>query len=272
MQKYHTVLAIAGTDSGGGAGIPADIKTISACGCYAQCAITAVTVQNTLGVSDIHDIPASVIKAQIKSVISDMGAQAIKIGMLSKADTVLAVADALRECAQGIPKVLDTVMISTSGHPLLQPDAMEALISQLMPLSSVITPNLPEAEALLGTSIGSISQMEECAYQLHKITGGSVLLKGGHLADTDVLTDVLYNAGNGRTSRYSAPRVESCNTHGTGCTMSSAMASYLALGMDLEQAVGKAKQYLHKAIEAGAGYSIGHGHGPVKHFWEFWQD
>ncbi len=271
MQEYHTVLAIAGTDSGGGAGIPADIKTISACGCYAQCAITAVTVQNTMGVSQIHDIPPEVIKAQILAVVGDMGTHAIKIGMLKRAEAVSAVASALMECGKGIPTVLDTVMVSTSGHQLLDTDAAEALTGILMPLTTLITPNIPEAETLLRTRIDNESQLRECAYQLHKVSGTSVLLKGGHLEGTGMLTDALYNCKTGRCTTYSASKVESRNTHGTGCTMSSAIASYLAMGMDMETSVGRAKQYLHNAIEAGAGYTIGHGHGPVKHFWELWQ-
>lgn len=270
MKTYHKVLAIAGTDSGGGAGIPADIKTISACGCYAECVISAVTVQNTLGVSCVHDIPAGIIEAQARAVLTDMGAHAIKIGMLSKTETVNAVAGAITEYGQGIPAVLDTVMVSTSGHYLLKPDAIDALMKNLMPTVSIITPNIPEARVLLGREISHASCMDDCARELSRIAGNSVLLKGGHLEGVEELTDVFYNAETGKISHYPAPRIESRNTHGTGCTMSSAMASFLAMGASMETAVSEAKQYLHNAIMAGADYEIGHGHGPVKHFWKFW--
>lgn len=270
MKKYRKVLAIAGTDSGGGAGIPADIKAISACGCYAECAITAVTAQDTTGVSSIHDIPPEIIKEQIIKVIGDIGADSIKIGMLSNASTVTAVAEALEECAKGIPTVLDPVMVSTSGHSLLKPDAIEALTGRLMPLAAIITPNIPEAEALLGIKINGAEYLEDCAKRLSGIAGNSVLLKGGHLEDGDELTDILYNSATGKTSSYSAPRLLTPNTHGTGCTMSSALAAFLANGESMEDAVAHAKEYLYQAIRQGAEYQIGHGHGPVKHFWEFW--
>ncbi len=270
MKTYHKVLAIAGTDSGGGAGIPADIKTISACGCYAECVITAVTVQNTLGVSGVHDIPADVIENQARAVLSDMGADAIKIGMLSETATVKAVAKVIRETEHKIPSVLDTVMVSTSGHPLLKPEAITALREELMPEVQIITPNIPEAEVLLGKKVTSADQLPDCARELSKIAGNSVLLKSGHIENSDELTDVFYNADNGRISRYPGRKIESRNTHGTGCTMSSAMASFLAMGATMEEAVSEAKKYLQKAIEAGADYQIGNGHGPVKHFWNFW--
>lgn len=270
MKRYHKVLAIAGTDSGGGAGIPADIKTISACGCYAECVITAVTVQNTTGVKAVHDIPADIIEAQIDAVLSDMGADSIKIGMLSQTETVRAVARRVSP-EKNIPKILDTVMVSTSGHALLKPEAIEALRNELMPAVSIITPNIPEAEVLLGKKVTSADQLPDCARELSAIAGNSVLLKSGHLEDCDELTDVFYNAANGRISRYPGRKIDSRNTHGTGCTMSSAMASHLAKGATMEEAVAAAKEYLQKAIEAGASYQIGNGHGPVKHFWEFWQ-
>ncbi len=270
MKTYYKVLAIAGTDSGGGAGIPADIKTISACGCYAECVITAVTVQNTLGVSGVHDIPADTIEAQARAVISDMGADAIKIGMLSKLETVKAVARVIRESGRKIPSVLDTVMVSTSGHPLLKAEAITALREELMPEIHIITPNIPEAEVLLGKKVTSADQLPDCARELSAIAGNSVLLKSGHLEGCDELTDVFYNAETGKLSRYPGRKIESRNTHGTGCTMSSAIASFLAKGAAMEEAVSAAKEYLQKAIEAGADYQIGNGHGPVKHLWNFW--
>lgn len=265
---YHKVLTIAGTDSGGGAGVPADIKTISACGCYAECVITAVTVQNTMGVSGVHDIPADIIKAQTKAVLSDIGADAIKIGMLSLPETVEAVAEAIEDSPT--PHiVLDTVMVSTSGHALLVPEAVKALRDKLMPLASIITPNIPEAEVLLGKRITHAHEMEDCARELSRIAENSVLLKAGHLTDSE-LCDIFYNIQTGRITRYPAKRIESANTHGTGCTLSSAIASYLAQGLDMESAVMKGKEYLYGALCAGADYKIGNGHGPVKHFWRFW--
>lgn len=265
MKNYNTVLSIAGTDSGGGAGIPADIKAISACGCYAECVITAVTVQNTLGVTGVHDIPADIIKAQARAVLGDIGADSIKIGMLSKVETVEAVAEVVAEynCKN---VVLDTVMVSTSGHPLLAPEAIDALTSKLLPLASIITPNIPEAEVLLRRRIASAGEMELCAIQLSEIAGNSVLLKAGHL-DSDELSDVFYNKITGKITRYPAPRIETRNTHGTGCTLSSAMAAFLARGFGMEDAIAHAKEYLYQAIKAGADYEIGHGHGPVNHFW-----
>lgn len=261
-------MTIAGTDSGGGAGVPADIKTISACGCYAECAITAVTVQNTLGVTGVHDIPAEIIKAQIKAVLDDIGADSIKIGMLSKKETVDAVADSIRN--SGVRNiVLDPVMVSTSGHSLLLPEAVEALKFNLIPLATIITPNIPEAEVLLGRKISDQSETEDCARELSKIGNNSVLLKAGHFND-DALFDVLYNAETGKVTKFEARRIESKNTHGTGCTLSSALASFLAQGLSLELAVSNAKGYIDSAIRAGADYVIGNGHGPVKHFWKYW--
>ena len=265
MKQYHKVITIAGTDSGGGAGVPADIKAISANGCYAACVITAVTAQNTLGVSAVHDIPPEIIKAQAEAVLSDIGADAIKIGMLSKTETVNAVADVLADSPT--PNiVLDTVMVSTSGHRLLQPDAIDALRNNLMPKALLITPNIPEAEVLLDEKITMQSQLDDCARRLSDIAGNSVLLKAGHLEDTDQLIDVLYNKVSGKLSYYPFHRINTVNTHGTGCTLSAAIASHLALGCTLEDAVARAEEYLHKALEAGAEYEIGRGHGPVKHF------
>lgn len=268
MKQYHKVLTIAGTDSGGGAGIPADIKAISACGSYTACVITAVTVQNTLGVTDVHDIPPQIIKAQAQAVLSDIGADAIKIGMLSKAETVNAVDEALTYATT--PNiVLDTVMVSTSGHRLLQPDAIDALCNNLMPKAMLITPNIPEAEVLLGEKIEHQQQLDDCAKRLSAIAGNSVLLKAGHLEGSDKFYDVLYNAKSGQTTHYPYQRINTINTHGTGCTLSSAIAAFLSQGYEIEMAVKQAEDYLHKALADGAEYKIGHGHGPVKHFaWE----
>ena len=260
------VLTIAGSDSGGGAGIQADIKTISALGCYASSAITAVTVQNTLGVSGVHVVPTDIVEAQIDAVLSDIGADAVKIGMLFSADIVRAVARQLK-AHEITSAVLDPVMVSTSGHTLFQSEAVTTLISDLIPLSRIITPNVPEAEVLLGgAKITEGSQLPEAAKELSQRFGVSVLLKAGHI-EADTLVDILYCAEDRQLYELPALRVDTPNTHGTGCTMSSAIAAFLAKGFTLPEAVKGAKDYVNNAIISGANYSIGHGHGPVNHFY-----
>lgn len=270
MKSYKRVLTIAGSDSGGGAGIQADIKSISACGCYAASAITAVTVQNTLGVQDVVPVPPSAIAAQIQAVLDDIGADAVKIGMLHSAEVVRCVAKQLARYT--IPNiVLDPVMVSTSGHRLMEEDAVQALITDLIPTVRVITPNIPEAEILLGGArLASQDDLSEAAQRLAERTGVSVLLKAGHLTDS-TLTDILYNIEDGRIYTYSAPRLDTCNTHGTGCTLSSALAAYLAQRHNLPQAVQQATDYIHEALAAGAEYQIGNGFGPVAHFYKYWK-
>lgn len=263
-KKYPIVLTIAGSDSGGGAGIQADIKAICATGSYAASAVTAVTVQNTLGVEAVHPVPVDIISAQIRSVISDMGVDAVKIGMLHSSETVIAVKDALQEF-QIRNVVLDPVMVSTSGHRLIQQDAVEVLAKELIPYARIITPNVPEAEILSGMKINSVEDLPAVAKSLSMGGRLSVLLKAGHL-DSDVMSDVLYDAEQDRLLEIGAPRVDTVNTHGTGCTLSSAIASFLARGLNLEDAVVSAKDYVTKAIESGACYEIGHGHGPLNHF------
>ena len=270
MKTYPRVLTVAGSDSGGGAGIQADIKAISATGSYAASAITAVTVQNTLGVEAVHPVPIDIISAQIDCVLSDIGADAIKIGMLHSAEVVLAVRDALlRNGAGNI--VLDPVMVSTSGHRLIEESAIRVLAADLMPLARVITPNIPEAEILIGHDIKCQSQLPEVARELSEKVSGtgnrvSVLMKAGHLTD-DRLVDIFYNAEEDRIVELPSARVHTPNTHGTGCTLSSAFASYLAQGFCLDDAARAATDYIHSAIVSGADYQIGHGHGPVNHFW-----
>lgn len=260
------VLTIAGSDSGGGAGIQADIKTISALGCYASSAITAVTVQNTLGVSGVHVVPTDIVEAQIDAVLSDIGADAVKIGMLFSADIVRAVARQLK-AHEITSAVLDPVMVSTSGHTLFQSEAVTTLISDLIPLARIITPNVPEAEVLLGgAKITESSQLPEAAKELSQRFGVSVLLKAGHI-EADTLVDILYCAEDLQLYELPALRVDTPNTHGTGCTMSSAIAAFLAKGFTLPEAVKGAKDYVNNAIISGANYSIGHGHGPVNHFY-----
>lgn len=284
MQRKHytRVLTIAGSDSGGGAGVQADIKTISALGCYAASAITAVTVQNTMGVSDVHPIPADIVEGQIRAVLDDIGADSIKIGMLQSREITRRIAAVLGEYPiRNI--VLDPVMVSTSGHRLIEPEAVEALVSCLMPLARVITPNIPEAEILLGGKrLSDQASLSEAAVELSRLTGASVLLKAGHLAPDPsgaefrakswadsgamVLTDYFYDAERGELIELPSQAVRTVNTHGTGCTMSSALAAHLAKGCSLQDAARGAKAYIAGAIADGAAYEIGHGHGPVNHF------
>lgn len=265
-KQYKTVLTIAGSDSGGGAGIQADIKTISACGCYASSAITAVTVQNTLGVVGVHPIPLDILRGQIEAVLSDIGADAVKIGMLHSSEVVEVVADVLRK--YGVRNiVLDPVMVSTSGHRLIEESAIDTIRRELLPLARVITPNIPEAEILAGTKIDSNDQLPEVARALSVATGCSVLMKAGHLVEEE-LVDYLYNAEEGHIVPLRSQRIYTPNTHGTGCTLSSAFASQLALGLSLDEAAVAAKGYIEGAIRSGADYVIGHGHGPVDHFWK----
>ena len=264
-KKYNRVLTIAGSDSGGGAGIQADIKAISAMGCFAASAITAVTVQNTIGVQAVHPVPLDILEGQIDSVLSDIGADAIKIGMLHSAEVVNLVADLLEK--YGIRNiVLDPVMVSTSGHRLIEEDAVEVIKSRLMPLSRVITPNIPEAEILAGCRISSEDDFDEIARKLSDNGKVSVLLKAGHL-EGESLVDYFYNAEDGSMTRLPSKRVNTVNTHGTGCTLSSAFAASLAKGEELTTAARSAKAYIEQAIISGADYEIGHGHGPVNHFW-----
>lgn len=264
-KHYHTVLTIAGSDSGGGAGIQADIKTISALGCYASSAITAVTVQNTLGVQDIHPIPAPIVSAQIKAVLDDIGADAIKIGMLQSQETVQTIAETLRQYpVRNI--VLDPVMVSTSGHRLIEENAIHALCHTLMPLARIITPNIPEAELLLGgRKLHSQASLPAAVRELCDTLGASVLLKAGHLEE-DRLVDYFCHIEDLSITPLPSARISTRNTHGTGCTMSSALAALLAKGLPLEEAVQGAKRFIEQAIRSGAEYEIGHGHGPVNHF------
>ena len=266
MKKtYNRVLTIAGSDSGGGAGIQADIKAISAMGCYAASAITAVTVQNTIGVQAVHPIPLDILEGQIDAVLSDIGADAVKIGMLYSAEVVTLVARMIEK--YGIRNlVLDPVMVSTSGHRLIEETGIEVIKEKLMPLARVLTPNVPEAEMLIGRTISGEEDFPEVARELAEKYGISVFLKAGHLTG-ETPTDYFYNAEDGSTTLLPSKRVYTQNTHGTGCTLSSAIAAALAKGEDLSTAAKSAKSYLEQAIISGADYEIGHGHGPVNHFW-----
>ena len=259
------VLTIAGSDSGGGAGIQADIKSISANGCFAASAITAITAQNTLGVNAVEGLSIDIIEGQIDAVLSDIGADSIKIGMLHSAEVVQCVARMLRK--YNIKDVvLDPVMVSTSGHRLIEESAIEVLKAELMPMARVITPNIPEAEILLGEAISKQDDLLAAARRLAEKYGVSVLLKAGHLVN-DELIDIFYNHETEEVVELNARRVDTRNTHGTGCTLSSAFAAQLAKGLSLTEAARAAKHYINQAIIHGAHQEIGHGHGPVAHFY-----
>lgn len=263
-KRYNVVLSIAGSDPSGGAGIQADIKAISALGCYAATAITSVVNENTSGVYGVHDVPVDFVIGQINSVLDDINVDAIKIGMLHSPELAHAVAELLRN-RQVKNVVLDPVMVATSGGDLMMKEALDVLRKELIPLATIITPNIPEAEALLdGRPIKSVDDMKDAASDLTDL-GSSVLLKGGHL-DGNVMIDVLCNVDTLQRLELPSDKVKTHNTHGTGCTLSSAIAAGLAKGKTLTPAVIAAKEYMNNAIAAGADYEIGKGHGPVCHF------
>ena len=260
---YPKVLTIAGSDSGGGAGIQADLKTISALGCYGTTAITAITVQNTKGVTGIHSVPPLIVAGQISAVLSDIGTDAVKIGMLHSPEIVLAVAGALKK--HKITNIVcDPVMVATSGDTLIEDKTIAALTRVLFPMASIITPNLDEACILLGKKHISERDMLKSAKELLKMGSTAVLLKGGHLKGkslVDVYVDIL---GNERI--IPSEKISSKNVHGTGCTLSSAIAAYVALGKKMPDAVVAAHAYVHKAIQKGKDVKTGNGYGPVNHF------
>lgn len=268
-RTYRRALTIAGSDSSGGAGIQADLKTFAANGCYGMSAITALTAQNTTGVTDIHPVPVEFVRAQLHAVLGDIGVDAVKIGMLFSVPLIETVAAVLNEFEVG-PVVLDPVMVAQSGDKLIQDDAIEAIKTHLLPMATVITPNVPEAEVLLGRDIGSSEALKRAARDLAGFGSRAVLVKAGHLEGGDS-TDVLYLADEKRFTALKGVRIETANNHGTGCTLSSALAAALAKGLDVESAARKAKAYIEKALQAGSGYRIGQGHGPVHHFFAFWQ-
>lgn len=260
--RYARVLSIAGSDSGGGAGIQADLKTFSALGCYGMTAITALTAQNTLGVRAIHGVPPEMLQSQIDAVVEDIGVDAVKIGMLHAPEVVHVVADAIRR--HRLPHVvLDPVMVATSGDRLTTGETVQALVRELFPLAELVTPNLDEAALLLGHPIEGIAALDDAARGLLALGARAALLKGGHLPGDEVV-DVLAQAAGG-LSHLCSPRIATHNGHGTGCTLSSAIAAHLALGLPLAQAVARARAYILGAIQAGAAVRTGHGHGPLNH-------
>jgi hydroxymethylpyrimidine/phosphomethylpyrimidine kinase len=254
------VLICAGSDSGGGAGIQADIKAVTALGAFAMTAITALTAQNTLGVHAVHPVPLAFIREQIRVVMEDLGADALKTGMLADTPTIEAVCDALAEYAPHIPLVADPVMVAKGGHPLLAPEAVDTLKRRLLPLATVLTPNLPEAEALCGAPIRDLPTMRQAAEWLLTLGVPAVLLKGGHLPG-DTVTDLLATPEG--VHAFQSPRITTRHTHGTGCTLASAIAAGLAQGLPLLEAVGRARAYVRAALLAAPGY--GSGHGPLDH-------
>ena len=254
------VLIVAGSDSGGGAGIQADIKAVTALGGYAATAVTALTAQNTQGVFGIHDVPVEFISQQMELVLDDIGADCIKFGMLGQPEVIEAVAGVLDAKAAGIPVVLDPVMIAKGGAQLLVPEAVETLKSVLVPLATVITPNLPEAESLAGHAEGGLDGAEALARDLLALGPKAVLLKGGH-RDGGEVVDLLVS-GDG-VARFAGPRIDTLNTHGTGCTLASAIAAGIAQGLELEAAVARARDYVIEAIRTAPGF--GSGHGPLNH-------
>ncbi len=252
------VLIIAGSDSGGGAGIQADLKTVSALGAFGMTAITALTAQNTTGVYGVIEMPPEFVAQQIEVCVTDIGCDAVKTGMLANAGIIEAVAEQI--CKHNLqPLVVDPVMIAKSGAPLLRPEAIEALKTQLLPLATVITPNLHEACALTGMEIRSLDDMREAAKRLHQFGPKFVIVKGGHLEGRSESVDILYDGTD--FTEFRAPRVETKNTHGTGCIFASAIAAGLAGGLDIQAAVQQAKEFITAAIRRAL--PLGKGHGPA---------
>lgn len=262
MRGCPVILSIAGSDCSGGAGIQADIKTISAVGGYAASVITAVTVQNTLGVQAVHIVPAAIVRGQIEAVMDDLNPDALKIGMVSDASVVRVIADCLRKYHPRYV-VYDPVMVSTSGRKLMDDAAIESIKKELFPLVTLITPNLDEVEVLTGARPATVEEMQQAAQQLSACYGVSVLVKGGHLSGRE-MCDVLQSEGS--TYIYKEQKIESKNLHGTGCTLSSSIVTYLAQGFSMNKAVQKAKKYVSLAIARGKDIEIGHGNGPLGHF------
>ena len=255
------VLIIAGSDSGGGAGIQADIKTVTALGGFAMTAITALTAQNTTGVQGIHEVPVDFVSEQMHSVIDDLGADVVKIGMLHRPEIIEAVANVLADKLPDVPVVLDPVMIATSGAQLIEDAAVQALVERLLPSVDLLTPNAPEAAALSGQLVETIDDAATAARSMRDMGARAILMKGGHLGG-DTVIDLLFE-GDDQSMRFAGPRIDSRNTHGTGCTLASACAAGLAQGLSLEAAVGRAHHYVRAAIETAPGY--GAGYGPINH-------
>lgn len=264
MGRVARVMTIAGSDSGAGAGIQADLKTFAALGVYGTSVITAITAQNTLGVTGIHEVPVELVRAQIEAVVSDIGVDAVKTGMLSSSAIIEAVAEGVERLKLS-PLVVDPVMVAKGGDRLLREDAVEALRTRLLPLATVVTPNIPEAEVLAGHAIRSAEDRQRAAKGIVGLGARAVVVKGGHGEGEPV--DLLYDGTGFR--EYAGPRIETTNTHGTGCTFASAIAAGLARGLDLDEAVAGAKAFVTEAMRRS--FPLGKGHGPLHHFYELWE-
>lgn len=256
------VLTIAGSDSGGGAGIQADLKTFAAHGVFGMSAITALTAQNTVGVQGVFEISPDFVGLQIDSVMRDLGADAVKTGMLANAGIIRTVAAKLSEYAVTV-LVVDPVMVAKGGDSLLRPEARESLVKYLLPLATVLTPNLPEAQELCGFEIRSLEDMRKAARTIQSLGPRAVVVKGGHLVDSEESRDVLFDGKN--FEEFTVPRIESKNTHGTGCTFASAIAASMALGLPVNEAVRAAKDYIFRIIKASVDLKLGKGFGPMNH-------
>jgi hydroxymethylpyrimidine/phosphomethylpyrimidine kinase len=260
IRVHGRVLIVAGSDSGGGAGIQADIKAVTAMGAFAATAVTALTAQDTTGVHGVVSVDPDFIARQIDVVLADIGADALKTGMLHSAEVITTVVRSLKQRAANVPLVVDPVMVAKGGHRLLLNDAESALRGLLLPMAALLTPNLPEAEVLVGFPVRVEADMERAARKLTSFGAGAVLMKGGHL-EGDRVVDLLYH--DGTTVRFEEARIPSRSTHGTGCTLASAVAAGLAQGMSMHDAVARARLYVRRAIETAPGF--GRGHGPLNH-------
>lgn len=265
---HYKALSIAGFDGSGGAGIQADLKTFSAFGCYGMTVLTALPVQNTCGVRTCYEIPLQAIEEQLYAIFEDIRPDSIKIGMLFKSEIIELVASFLKKNAVNIPIVVDPVTLAKSGDPLLLPEAIDTLVSLLMPLATLITPNIPEANTFTRLNAGTNEEMITVAQKLLDLGAQNVLLKGGHL-DSEHSNDLLLGK-NGLLKWFNSPRINSKNTHGTGCTLSAAITACLAQNIALEEACNISKRYLGEAIRAAKDNSPGLGNGPVHHFYHLW--
>lgn len=272
MMRYPTALTIAGSDSSGGAGVQADIKTMSALGCYAASAITAVTVQNTMGVTAVHAVPPEVVAGQIKAVMDDIKPTAVKVGMVNDTDTIHAIAHTIKPYLMehgGWLRhlVVDPVMVATSGSRLMRDDALQCFCRKLLPLATLLTPNVLEAEVLANMRLTSDDEMDKAALRILNLGCRALLIKGGHIEGEK--KDRLYLSSQPDSPQFFvAENIATRNTHGTGCTLSSAITAWLAQGEGMTAAISKAKSYLTAALRAGAEVEIGQGHGPVNHFYQ----
>ena len=264
--NYIHVLTIAGSDSGGGAGIQADLKTFSALGCFGTSVITAVTAQNTLGVRSVHGIPAEMIKDQLQAVLDDIAPVAIKIGMINRAEVVQVIEKELKAYNQSVPVILDPVMVATSGHRLIEPDTVNQLVEKLFPIVSLVTPNIDEAIILSGQAIHNLDDMIAAGRKIIEKGANAVLIKGGHLIGPMIYDVFIY--GKDAPVVLESAFITSKNLHGTGCTLSSAIAAEMAKGNNLLSAIKNAKNYISQALQTGSEVKTGEGNGPLNHFFE----